>query len=165
MTDIWQLIDCSRSLPELDEEQQEEALSDEADVIAEILSALPAPNAPNDCPDVHSNFADYTNFENLVAVRRQHQTIQGSTGTRRFISTTSLEESATIKKTSEEAQLRCKFEKISREFRQGQRGQGMGLDRSMRWMAQPATGDAANAATVAASVNNRVWPFCSSMLN
>jgi hypothetical protein len=81
MTDIWQLIDCSCSLPELDEEQQEEALSDEADVIAEILSALPAPNAPNDHPDVHSNFADYTNFENLVAVHHQHKTIQGSTGT------------------------------------------------------------------------------------
>ena len=65
----------SHSLPELNEKQQEDVLWDKAESITQILSALPTPNAPNDHADLCSSSVDYTNFDNLVAVHHQHQTI------------------------------------------------------------------------------------------
>ena len=164
-------------MPEFDEDQQADALSDDAENIAQFLNNLPAPNTELDRPtlpylDLNLSGADITP---LIDLRREHQTKQAESGTR------------TSNKTPNKSTPSSEKQAILRGFNEAikQReeiGVGTGVGRMARWrnpapggrdgkvdgeVSSPAmAGNSANAAAAATSAAKKVsildpvaWPL------
>ncbi|KAK7045865.1 Methionine--tRNA ligase, mitochondrial [Paramarasmius palmivorus] len=134
-----------QALPEQDEDGYLDATADDAAHIAHVLAvSLPAPNHPDS--NIHplqtasSTDCLQIDLDQLVQIRRDHQTRQAETGvrtakTKQVLSPLATQRIAILKEMSE----------IMKEDEE--RGVGTGLERAARW--QTTTGNAANAATVA----------------
>ncbi|KAK1223301.1 hypothetical protein PQX77_013839 [Marasmius sp. AFHP31] len=174
-----------QALPELDEEGVTEALSDDAEYIANMLAdSLPRVNdgsASNPFQRTHTSSPDFSaaDFSELVKQRQDHETLQAKTGVRKDKGKAAAENGSDGEDQSATAAGKKKKEpsarqKIMREFDEINREQevvrvGSGAERNLRWTGNgegashgPTTGNAANAVAVAAAAaktltRQRTW--------
>lgn len=138
MTDAW-LTKCSCSLPEYNEEEQVDALSEDAATIAQFLAdSLPAPNSDLDRPtlpylDLNLSGVDITS---LVDLRRAHQTKQAASGIRTTTKVSLAKSTAQSALSERQAVLRGFRDAIKQRE---EVGAGTGVERSARWR-QPTPG-------------------------
>jgi len=133
-------MECSCSLPEYNEEEQVDALSEDATIIAQFLAdSLPAPTSDLDKPtlpylDLNLSGVDITN---LIDLRWAHQTKQAASGTRTMTKSSTSANSTAQSALSERQAILQGFRDAIKQREEV--GAGTGVERSAHWR-QPAPG-------------------------